>query len=94
MLISNLIHEIYSIFEVNSVNTRLMAFTEHGDYIRVFRLTYTKPLTQEVEEPGAAIPQPSPVYLSTKLFLPYKKSDTISDIKQRLSDWVNQYLGI
>lgn len=61
-----------------------MAFTEHGDYIRIFRITYI-----EMEQPI----HPQPVILSTRLFLPYNRTDTIVDIKQRLSDWINQYLG-
>ncbi|XP_054167314.1 uncharacterized protein LOC128964703 [Oppia nitens] len=72
--------------------THLMAFTEHGDYIRIFRVTYTKPVEAAQGAIGRTVLS-SPIYLSTKIFLPYKKSDTISDIKQRLSDWVNQYLA-
>ena len=79
-------------YEVSQVNSRLMAFTEHGDYCRIFRLTYTKPFVAE-EPSGAADAKPKSVFLSTKIFLPYKKSDSVTDIKQRLSDWVNQYLG-
>ena len=59
-------------------------------------MTYTKPIKAQQDQPGAtgpAHPTATPTYLSTKIFLPYKKSDTMSDIKQRLSDWVNQYLG-
>lgn len=61
-----------------------MTFTEHGDYARIFRITYV-----EVER---ALTRPA--ILSTRLFLPYNKTDTIHDIKQRLSDWVNPCLGI
>lgn len=60
-----------------------MTFTEHGDYARIFRITYV-----EVER---ALTRPA--ILSTRLFLPYNKTDTIHDIKQRLSDWVNPCLG-
>lgn len=65
------------------VNSREMTFTEHGDYARIFRITYVE---AERVLPRAAI-------LSTRLFLPYNKTDTIHDIKQRLSDWVNPCLG-
>ena len=60
-----------------------MAFTEHGDYMRIFRITYV-----QTESPVFR-----PAILSTRLFLPYNKTNTIIDIKHRLSDWVNQYLG-
>lgn len=64
-----------------------MTFTEHGDYARIFRITFT------VKAAEAERPLPRPVILSTRLFLPYNKTDTIHDIKQRLSDWVNPCLG-
>ena len=60
-----------------------MAYTEHGDYMRIFRITYV-----EADQPLVR-----PAVLSTRLFLPYNKTDTILDIKQRLSDWVNTCLG-
>lgn len=60
-----------------------MFYTEHGDYCRIFRITY-------MIEPEQVI---RPAVLSTRLFLPYNKTDTINDIKQRLSDWVNPCLG-
>lgn len=62
-----------------------MSFTEHGDYLRIFRVAYTKPAADNVPK--------SPIYLSTKLFMPSRKSDTISDIKQKLHEWVNQIIN-
>lgn len=68
------------------VNSREMTFTEHGDYARIFRITFI------VKAAEAERPLPRPAILSTRLFLPYNKTDTIHDIKQRLSDWVNPCL--
>ena len=67
----------------NLVNSRGLTFTEYGNYGRIFRITYV-----ETEQPLVR-----PAILSTRLFLPYNKTDTILDIKQRLSDWVNPCLG-
>ena len=82
---NNFTNKFIYILIVSHVNTTVMAFTEHGDYSRIFRVTYTEPTATDDK-------QPTPVTLLTKMFLPCKKNDTIHDIKLRISDWVNQYL--
>lgn len=61
-----------------------MAHTEHGNYMRIFRLALLK---------LAPVPDTPPLFLATKLFLPGSKTDTISMLKLKLSDWFNTFLG-
>ncbi|UXI20052.1 Pre-mRNA-splicing factor ATP-dependent RNA helicase [Sarcoptes scabiei] len=64
-----------------------MAFTEHGDYIKIFRMAYLK----------TSIPSDllKPMILSTRIFLPSKQNDTINILLQQISDWINyRYDGI
>ena len=80
---------------MSTVDTRCMSFTEHGDYIRIFRVAHTKPINQSISHQNhrnslSSSPLSLPINLQTKIFIPLKKSDTIVDIKQKLSDWVNQ----
>lgn len=69
------------------VDSRQMAYTEHGDYMRVFRITYIRRKECNVQT------STDRVVVSTRLFLPYHRSDTISDIKIRQSDWANAMLN-
>lgn len=68
-----------------------MAYTEHGDYLRTFRVAYTKPIagSEELEDPTSP-PPPCSVFLASKLFMPNRKTDTIADMRSRLEDWVNE----
>lgn len=75
---------------MTEVNTRQMTYTEHGNYMRVFRLALVRlPVTGTTDQEDKR-----PLFLATRLFLPASKTDTISILKQRLSDWINLYLGI
>ncbi|KAI1303177.1 hypothetical protein HDE_02418 [Halotydeus destructor] len=74
---------------LGSMDTKSMTYTEHGDYLRIFRIAYTKPIkcTLPEEEPST-MTLSSPVFLASKLFYPSKKNDTISDMRCRLEEWV------
>lgn len=72
------------------MDTRVMSYTEHGDYIRIFRIGYTKPVHPEIEDVTGPEIKSTPVFLASKIFMPAKKSETVLDIKQRIQDWVNQ----
>jgi len=79
----------------SSWNTRLMAYTEHGDYMRIFRIAY---LSHTASDSSSGIISESlghyqPMILSTRLFLPMTIADSTLDIQQRLSDWFSLYLG-
>ena len=65
-------------------NTRLMAYTEHGDYIRIFRIAFLNThFNSSLDR----------IVLSTRLFLPMTITDSTLDIQQRLSEWFAIYLG-
>ncbi|OTF70053.1 hypothetical protein BLA29_008807 [Euroglyphus maynei] len=70
----------------NSKNntSRSMAFTEHGAYMRIFRICFV-----EFQSSPSSLPLIN--NLGNRLFTPTKRTDTITDIIQRLHDWIKHY---
>uniref|UniRef100_T1K1F9 Uncharacterized protein n=2 Tax=Tetranychus urticae TaxID=32264 RepID=T1K1F9_TETUR len=70
-----------------------MAYTEHGDYLKIFRIAYTKPLkcksNQSLNIDNNNIVETKSLVLASKLFMPTKKGESLTEIRQRLEDWIN-----
>ncbi|CAG2161784.1 unnamed protein product [Oppiella nova] len=73
---------------VTKVDTRACSHTEHGDYVHILRVAYTKPFEPEVEHTGGP-PPPAPIYLSSKVFL-VTKNDVLDDIHHRINNWIKE----
>ena len=65
-------------------DSRSMAFTEHGAYMRIFRICF-------LEFESTQLPL---INFGSRLFTPTRRTDTIADIVQRLHDWIKHYTGI
>ncbi|RWS12600.1 hypothetical protein B4U79_10303 [Dinothrombium tinctorium] len=82
---------------VTALDTKTMSYTEHGDYLRIFRIAFTKPFIEpNIDEAGSSsssiATEPTPIYLASKLFMASKKHETIRDIGLKIEDWANQTL--
>ncbi|XP_053206350.1 uncharacterized protein LOC128390628 isoform X2 [Panonychus citri] len=69
-----------------------MAYTEHGDYLKIFRIAYTKcPKSQSTLSLNLsnAIMETKSLILGSKLFMPIKKGESLTEIRQRMEDWIN-----
>ena len=73
---------------VTKVDTRACSHTEHGDYVHILRVAYTKPLETEVEH-SSGPPPPAPIYLSSKIFL-VTKNDVLDDVHHRINSWIKE----
>ncbi|CAG2110036.1 unnamed protein product [Medioppia subpectinata] len=71
---------------LTKVDTRVCSHTEHGDYVHILRVAYTKPFEPEVEH-TAGPPPPAPIYLSSKIFL-VTKQDVLDDVHHRINNWI------
>lgn len=75
-----------------------MAFTEHGAYMRIFRICFFESIESESsilqQQQQQSSPPPSTINLGNRLFTPTKRTDTITDIVQQLHDWIKHYTGI
>ncbi|XP_075675875.1 uncharacterized protein LOC113798638 isoform X2 [Dermatophagoides pteronyssinus] len=77
--------------------SRSMAFTEHGAYMRIFRICFFESiesessiLQQQQQQQQSSSPPPM-INLGNRLFTPTKRTDTITDIVQQLHDWIKHY---
>ncbi|RWS10842.1 hypothetical protein B4U79_14840, partial [Dinothrombium tinctorium] len=82
---------------LTALDTKTMSYTEHGDYLRIFRIAFTKPFIEpNIDEAGSSsssiATEPTPIYLASKLFMASKKHETIRDIGLKIEDWANQTL--
>lgn len=68
---------------IDNIKSRTMAFSEHGDYLRIFRLVYAR-ARPESRSPAATNPQAT--YLAFKVFLPRSREDTFYNFKQMLQE--------
>ena len=71
-----------------------MAYTEHGDYLKIFRIAYTKcPKSQSTSSLDQSnintIQETKSLILGSKLFMPTKKGESLTEIRQRMEDWTN-----
>ncbi|CAG2170767.1 unnamed protein product [Oppiella nova] len=59
-----------------------------GDFVRIFRVVYTKPfdVAEDIER-SACLPPLPPIYLDSQMFL--LKSRNYADLKKAISDWYN-----
>ena len=59
-----------------------------GDFVRILRVSYTKPmeLSEDVDR-NACLPPLPPIYLYSQMFL--LKSRNYADLKRAISDWYN-----
>lgn len=59
-----------------------------GDFVRVLRVSYTKPLelSEDVDR-NACLPPLPPIYLYSQMFL--LKSRNYADLKKAISEWYN-----
>ncbi len=70
------------------MDTRACSHTEHGDYVHILRVAYTKPFEPEVEH-SSGPPPPAPIYLSSKIFL-ITKNDVLDDVHHRINNWIKE----
>lgn len=71
------------------MDTRAVSHTEHGDYVQVLRVAYTK-LYDADSDQSAGPPPPAPIYLSSKIFLILKNDDIHDDVHYRLNNWIKE----
>ena len=74
---------------MTTLDTRVLTQYDHaGDFVRIFRIAYTKPfeVSEDVDRTACLPPLP-PIYLYSQLFL--LKSRNYGDLKKVISDWYN-----
>ncbi|RWS15785.1 hypothetical protein B4U79_02259 [Dinothrombium tinctorium] len=66
------------------IDTKIMSHSaDRGDYIRIFRVAYTKPIAQN--EFGAS----RPIFLTSVIFTPGDQEATIYEIKRKMQEWIS-----
>ena len=65
------------------IDSRVMSHNaDRGDYIRIFRVAYIKPLKPDEEK------VPPPMFLSSIIFTPGDKDATVHEIRRKIHEWV------
>lgn len=68
------------------VDSRIMSHSaDRGDYIRIFRVAYTKPHASSSSECDRELP---PIFLSSIIFTPGDKDATVHEIRRKIHEWV------
>uniref|UniRef100_T1KXM2 Uncharacterized protein n=1 Tax=Tetranychus urticae TaxID=32264 RepID=T1KXM2_TETUR len=78
-----------SIKSLTSVNTKTMYYTDYGSYIRIFRVCCTKSSRILDRSSATSNKIKSTIHLSSRLFLPVRKKDTIGAIRERFEEWIH-----
>lgn len=60
-----------------------MRYSEHGNYLKILRIAFTRPLNLSSKSRSASI------LLSSKIFMPLKKNESIKNIHDHINEWVN-----
>ncbi|CAG2107539.1 unnamed protein product [Medioppia subpectinata] len=79
----------FKLKSMTTLDTRILTATDQaGDFVRIFRIAYTKPfdVSEDIER-SACLPPLPPIYLYSRMFL--LKSRNYADLKKVISDWYN-----
>ncbi|XP_015790368.1 uncharacterized protein LOC107367203 [Tetranychus urticae] len=83
----------YKHIETNSMSHS----SDRGDYLRIFRVAYTKRPTDSVQDtPDSLRPDdsntfsPRSIFLSSVIFTPADRETSLTQIKRKLHDWVDK----
>ncbi|RWS29280.1 hypothetical protein B4U80_00675 [Leptotrombidium deliense] len=68
---------------ISQIDTGIMSHSaDRGDYIRIFRMAYTKSTDRQ------QLPPPPPIYLSSVIFTPAGHETSVHEIKRKMHEWV------